>query len=113
MRVAVYARVSTHNGQQDPEMQLRGLRDYCAHRAWEVVGEYTDHLSGAKDKRPQLDRLMKDAHRRRFDAMLVWKLDRFGHSLRHLVNALAELEALRIALSASATILTQLLRPGS
>ena len=71
MRVGLYARVSTHNGQQDPEMQRRELREYCAQRSWEVSGEYVDQISGAKDKRPELDRLMADAYRRRFAAVVV------------------------------------------
>jgi DNA invertase Pin-like site-specific DNA recombinase len=93
-RIALYARVSTSNGQQDPEMQLRELREYAEHRDLTIVGEYIDRMTGSKDSRPSLNRLMADASRRKFDAVLVWKLDRFGRSLRHLVNALAELEAL-------------------
>ena len=97
-RVALYARVSSANGHQDPQMQLRELREYAERRGWTIVEEYIDAgISGAKDSRPALNRLMADAHRRRFDAVLVWKLDRFGRSLRHLVNALAELEARGIA----------------
>jgi DNA invertase Pin-like site-specific DNA recombinase len=96
-RVALYARVSTANGQQDPEMQLRELREYAEHRGLTIIGEYIDRMTGSKDSRPALNRLMTDAQRRKFDAVLVWKLDRFGRSLRHLVNALAELEALGLA----------------
>jgi len=97
-RIAVYARVSTSGGHQDPEMQLRELREYAAHRGWKITETYTDTgVSGSKDSRPALNRLMADACQRRFDAVLVWKLDRFGRSLRHLVNALAELEALGVA----------------
>jgi DNA invertase Pin-like site-specific DNA recombinase len=96
-RVALYARVSTANGQQDPEMQLRELLEYADRRGWTVFQEYTDHITGSKDSRPALNRLMADACQRRFDAVLVWKLHRFGRSLRHLVNALAELEALGVA----------------
>src|ERR1700682_3696340 len=93
-RVAVYSRVSTHHG-QDPELQLRELREYTASRGLTIVQEYTDvGYSGSKESRPALNQLMTDARRRRFDSVLVWKLDRFGRSLRHLVNALAELEAL-------------------
>jgi DNA invertase Pin-like site-specific DNA recombinase len=96
-RVAMYARVSTCNG-QDPEMQLRELREYAARRGWEIAGEYTDHgVSGSKDSRPELNQLMTDAHRRKFDAVLVWKIDRFGRSLKHLVNALADLCAYGVA----------------
>ena len=97
MRVGIYARVSTLNG-QDTEMQLRELREYAARRRWDVTEEYTDHgVSGSRDSRPALNRLMADAQQRRFDAILVWKVDRFGRSLRHLVNALAELGALGVA----------------
>jgi DNA invertase Pin-like site-specific DNA recombinase len=96
-QVALYARVSTlHN--QDPEMQLEELRGYAGRRGWEIVEEFTDQgISGCKESRPALNRLMSDACRRRFDAILVWKIDRFGRSLKHLVNALAELAALGVA----------------
>ena len=97
-RIALYARVSTSGGHQDPEMQLRELREYADRRGWEITETYTDTgVSGSKESRPALNRLMADACQRRFDAILVWKLDRFGRSLRHLVNALAELEALGVA----------------
>jgi DNA invertase Pin-like site-specific DNA recombinase len=96
MRVALYARVSTLNG-QNPETQLIELREYAARRGWQVVDEYVDAgVSGSKDSRPALNRLMAHAHQRRFDAILVWKLDRFGRSLKHLVTAIAELEALGV-----------------
>src|SRR5450759_3725591 len=96
-RVALYARVSTSNGQQDPERQLRELREYAKRRDLSIVGEYVDRLSGSKESRPALNRLMADASARKFDAVLVWKMDRFARSLKHLVNALAEFEALGIA----------------
>jgi DNA invertase Pin-like site-specific DNA recombinase len=97
MRVALYARVSTLNGQH-PEMQLAELREYVSRRGWQIVGEYVDEgISGSRERRPQLDRLMADAHRRKFVAVLVWKIDRFGRSLRHLVNALADLDAYGVA----------------
>ncbi len=96
LRVALYARVSTLNS-QDPEMQLAELRDYAICRGWQVTEEYTDQgISGSKESRPALNRLMADAIRRRFDAVLVWKIDRFGRSLKHLVNSLAELAALGV-----------------
>ncbi len=97
MRVALYARVSTLNGQH-PEMQLAELREFAARRGWEIIGEYVDAgVSGSKESRPALNRLMADAHRRRFDAVLVWKIDRFGRSLKHLVNALADLDSIGVA----------------
>ena len=90
--------MSTSNGHQDPEMQLAELREYASRRGWEIVGEYTDQgVSGSKESRPELNRLMTDAHRRGFDAVLVWKIDRFGRSLKHLVNALADLAAYGVA----------------
>lgn len=96
-RVAIYARVSTLNN-QDPEMQLCELREYARRRGWQIAEEYTDQgISGSKESRPALNRLMADAYSRRFDAILVWKIDRFGRSLKHLVNSLAELAALRVA----------------
>jgi DNA invertase Pin-like site-specific DNA recombinase len=96
-RVALYARVSTLNN-QDPEMQFAELREYAGRRGWEIVEEFTDQgVSGSKESRPELNRLMSDACRRKFDAVLVWKIDRFGRSLKHLVNALAELAALGVA----------------
>jgi len=93
MRAALYARVSTLNGQH-PEMQLAELREYASRRGWEIMGEYVDEgVSGSKESRPELNRLMADAHRRQFDIVLVWKIDRFGRSLKHLVNALADLDS--------------------
>src|SRR2546425_3422768 len=95
-RAALYARVSTV-GAQSPEMQLLELREYATRRGWQVVEEYVDHASGAKESRPSLNRLMNDARQRKFDVIAIWKIDRFGRSLKHLVNALAELEALGVA----------------
>ena len=97
MRAAIYARVSTVNG-QSPEMQLAELREYASRRGWEVFAEYVDSgISGSKESRPELNRLMADAHRRHFDAVLCWKVDRFGRSLKHLVNALADLDSYGVA----------------
>ena len=97
MRAAIYARVSTVNG-QSPEMQLAELREYASRRGWEIFGEYVDSgISGAKESRPELNRLMADAHRRHFDVVLCWKVDRFGRSLKHLVNALADLDSYGVA----------------
>ncbi len=97
-RVAIYARVSTTNG-QSPEMQLRDLREYAARRNFEVTREYVDAgFSGATDSRPALNDLVADARRGRFDAVLVWKLDRLGRSLVHLVRLLEELRQLGVEL---------------
>ena len=74
---AIYARVSTtHNG-QDPAMQTRELEEYCQRRGWQVAGCHVDNgISGSKESRPELDKLIADANQHRFDAVLVWKLDR-------------------------------------
>ncbi len=95
MRVALYARVSTRD--QDCGMQLEDLRQMVEARGVELVGEYVDRgVSGSKDSRPELDRLMREARRRRFDAVWCWKFDRFARSLRHLVTALDEFRALGV-----------------
>ncbi|HXM93109.1 MAG TPA: recombinase family protein [Candidatus Dormibacteraeota bacterium] len=94
MKVAIYARVSTLNNGQSPEMQLHELREYCQRRGWELAGEYVDvGISGAKDRRPELDKLMEDAHRRRFDVVVVWRFDRFARSVSHLLRALETFKA--------------------
>ena len=97
VRTAIYARVSTANNGQDPSMQTRELREYCERRGWKVSGEYVDEgISGTKDSRPELNKLMADAHRRRFDAVVVWRFDRFARSVSHLLRALENFKALGI-----------------
>jgi DNA invertase Pin-like site-specific DNA recombinase len=97
MRVAIYARVSTANNGQDPTMQTRELREYAERRGWTVAGEYVDvGISGTKERRPELDRLMADAHRRRFDVVAVWKFDRMARSVSHLLRALETFNSLGI-----------------
>ena len=96
-RVALYARVSTKNNGQDPETQLIALREFANARGFEVSDEYIDvGISGAKDRRPELDRLMKDVRRRKVDAVLVARFDRFARSTKHLVLALEEFNALGV-----------------
>ena len=95
MKAAIYARVSTAD--QEPENQLGELRDYVETRGW-TPNEYVDRaVSGAKERRSALDRLVADARRRRFDVVVCWRLDRLGRNLRHLVTLLDELQALGIA----------------
>ncbi len=78
-------------------MQIRELREYAERRGWTVAGEYVDQgISGAKETRPELDKLMADAGRRRFDAVLVWKFDRFARSVTHLLRALDTFRALGV-----------------
>jgi len=97
MRAAVYARVSTSNHGQDPGVQLREVAEYCSRRGWTVTAEYVDvGISGSKEKRPELDKLLADAKRRRFEAVVVYRYDRFARSLRQLVNALEEFRSLGI-----------------
>jgi DNA invertase Pin-like site-specific DNA recombinase len=97
-RIAIYARVSTKGMGQDPEGQLIGLREYAERRGWTITSEYVDNgYSGAKaNTRPALQQLWKDARQRKFDVVAVWKLDRFGRSLRDLVNSLDEFRSLGI-----------------
>jgi len=97
VRAAIYARVSTTNCGQDPSMQTRELEEYCQRRGWGIAGTYVDRgVSGAKDSRPALNRLMADASQRRFDAVLVWKFDRFARSVSHLLRALEIFHSLDI-----------------
>jgi hypothetical protein len=108
MVVAVYARVSTSD--QSCEMQLHELRQYVVRQGWEVFAEYVDTgFSGAQTSRPELDRLMQDARLRRFEAVLVWKLDRWGRSVAHCVRTIQHLVALRIPFLSP----TRLSTPGS
>jgi DNA invertase Pin-like site-specific DNA recombinase len=97
-RVAIYARVSTTNHGQDVNVQTRELEQFATARGWHLVDSYLDiGISGSKDKRPELDRLMADAHKRRFDVVIVWKFDRFARSVSHLLRALENFNALGIA----------------
>ena len=89
MKAAHYARVSTQNHHQDPEVQLKDQRQFSVLKGWEVVEEYVDKgVSGTKESRPELDRLMADAAARKFDVVVVWKFDRFARSAAHLLKAL-------------------------
>jgi DNA invertase Pin-like site-specific DNA recombinase len=94
MKAGLYARVSTTD--QEPENQLIELRRYVAVRGWTAT-EYVDRgVSGAKDRRPALDALIRDAKRRRFDVLVCWRLDRLGRNLRHLVTLLEDLQAVGV-----------------
>lgn len=95
MRVVIYARVSTKD--QSCELQLRDLRSYCVARKFSLLREYVDvGESGAKDSRPQLNGLMDAARKRLFDAVVVWRFDRFARSTKHLLLALEEFRSLGI-----------------
>src|SRR3989454_12795246 len=96
MRAGVYARVSTTD--QTCENQLLELRRYCEARGWTIAREFVDQgVSGAKERRPALDDLVKDAKRRRFDVLVVSRLDRLGRNLRHLILLLDDLQATGVA----------------
>src|ERR1700761_5180226 len=98
MHVALYARVSTRD--QSCEMQLRDLRAYCAARSLTNLTEYVDEgISGSKDSRPELNRLMDDVRKRKLDAVIVWRFDRFARSTKHLLAALDEFRALGVQFS--------------
>ena len=96
-RAVIYARVST-NG-QTTDNQVEALRSVAARRGWEVVAEYVDAgVSGTKDRRPELDRMMKAGVRGEFDLIMAWSVDRLGRSLKHLVTLLDELRAVGVDL---------------
>lgn len=88
MKIGIYARTSKY--EQNPENQLIALRDYAERNKFQVYKEYVDQISGAKESRPKLDELMQDARAGKFDAVMVWKLDRLGRSLQHLLNIIHE-----------------------
>jgi len=94
MKAALYVRVSTSD--QNCKLQLSDLEHFIGRVGWECAGVYQDAISGAKASRPGLDRMMADARLRKFDSVVVWKLDRFGRSLVHCVGAIQELQALGI-----------------
>jgi DNA invertase Pin-like site-specific DNA recombinase len=97
-RAVIYCRVSTTAG-QSVEMQLRDLRQLAEQRGFEIVGEYCDEgVSGSSDSRPQLDRMLADAQRGKFQAILIWRLDRLGRSLQHLVRLFESFRAWNVAL---------------
>ena len=94
-RVALYARVSTAD--QDPAMQVEALQAEAVRRGWVVHDIYTDHgVSGAKDRRPALDRLMEGVRAKKFDAVMVWRFDRLARSVRHLLSAMDEFRAANV-----------------
>jgi DNA invertase Pin-like site-specific DNA recombinase len=93
-KVAIYARVSTTD--QNCSQQLTALREYVAARGWTVQGEYVDTLSGSKDNRPAMDRLLKAARKRAVDAIVVWKMDRWGRSMPHFIASIQELQNLGV-----------------
>jgi DNA invertase Pin-like site-specific DNA recombinase len=99
MKVAIYARVSTE--QQTTENQIRELTDVATRSGWEIVGTYCDEgISGAKgrDERLAYDALIKDAHRRKFDLIACWSIDRLSRSIQTLVEFMNDMNALGIEL---------------
>lgn len=97
IRAALYARISTLNHGQDPEVQLGEIREFCKRRGFTVAGEYVDRgISGSRERRPALDKLHADCRKRVVDAVIVYRYDRFARSLRQLVNALEEFRSMGI-----------------
>jgi DNA invertase Pin-like site-specific DNA recombinase len=96
-RAALYMRVSTKGHGQTTDTQALALGEYAGRIGFEIVGEYRDEgISGSKDSRPALDRLMKDARARKFDVVIVARFDRFARSVSHLLRALEEFNHLGI-----------------
>ena len=97
MKVALYARVSTADKNQNPELQLNELRNYCEARKWTVFAECVDHgVSGATDNRAGLKNLLELSRSRKIDVVVVTKLDRMARSLKHLISMLDELHSLGV-----------------
>ncbi len=84
MKAAIYARVSTE--EQNVDKQIDECINYCKNKNFLLEGIYRDVISGTKSSRPRLDELMKDCFNKKFDVVVVWKLDRLGRSLQHLVS---------------------------
>src|SRR4030042_5480232 len=94
-KVGIYARVSTLDKGQDTELQFSDLRTYASARGWKVFKEYVDEgQPSSKEQRPAFNQLMEDARKRKIDIILVWRLDRFGRSLRHLIVSLDAIKTL-------------------
>jgi DNA invertase Pin-like site-specific DNA recombinase len=94
VQAAIYGRVSTVD--QEPENQLQELRRYVRARGWSASEHVDRGVSGAKDRRPALDQLLADARRRRIDVLVVWRLDRLGRNLKHLITLLDDLQVLGV-----------------
>lgn len=88
MKVAIYARTSKSD--QKPENQTQELQNYAKTHNYEIVEIYEDRVSGAKATRPGLDRLMQDARAGRFNAVVIWKIDRLGRSVVHMAQVIQE-----------------------
>ena len=95
-RVALYTRISTTAERQNIETQTHALRDFCERREWDIVGEYSDEGSGANLKRKQFLQLKKDAFKRHFDIVLVFRFDRFARSTKELLDSLENFQSLGI-----------------
>jgi DNA invertase Pin-like site-specific DNA recombinase len=93
-RVTIYARVSTKD--QHPENQINQLKVFANNRKWNIVNIYEEKASGTKNNRPKFQRLLDDVQKRKTDAVLVWKLDRFARSTRELLNRLDEFRSLGV-----------------
>lgn len=98
--IAAYGRVSTNDKGQNTEVQLLEIRSYATQRGWTIAkdNEYVDVISGTREHRPQLDRLLADIRRGRVTIIVIVRLDRLSRSLKHLVNLLAELNEYKVAL---------------
>lgn len=94
VKVCLYARVS--KGDQHPDIQIAELKKYCLLHEHEIVDTFVDYASGATDSRPQLDLMMKNVFQKKYDAIVVWKLDRLGRSLKHLVSVVEQLKSYKV-----------------
>ena len=95
VRVAIYIRVSTLD--QSTQLQRKELLEYIEHRGWELIEIYDEKISGATANRPQFQKMMADARKRRFDTLVCFKLDRLFRSVKGMVSTLEELQELGVA----------------
>ena len=101
MRVALYARVSRADKDQEPENQLRKLREYAAKHEWDIYAEFHDYISGAAPIKPGLDKMIREGRARHYDSILIVRLDRLGRSAKQLLNLLEELDRYGVSLVCS------------
>jgi DNA invertase Pin-like site-specific DNA recombinase len=95
MKIAIYVRNSTNEDRQNPETQVRPLREKCEREGWDYE-IFQEFASGAKESRPELDKMMSRIRKNEFEAILVWKIDRLGRSLKHLLQLIEEFKNLNV-----------------
>jgi DNA invertase Pin-like site-specific DNA recombinase len=98
LKVAIYARVSRADKDQDPENQLRKLREYAVRQGWDIYAEFHDYVSGAAQVKPALEKMLREGRARHYDAVLIVRLDRLGRSTKQLLTMLEDLDRFGVTL---------------